>query len=441
LAEKAVEKCLLFFLERPHIMRIYGKLDILRNIHRRAMKNKFAWYLDNSSTVAESIWNRAILTVDANVLLDLYRYHSATRDSILAALASFSPRIWISHQAASEFFANRKRVIASAEKTFREAQAALDEFNKSLDGGTGKLRGYRLVPRTVVEGLEKELGAALEQAKKEIADATEKHPNYLETDPILERVLELFEGRVGEPENDADRSRLIQEAELRFKAKIPPGYLDTEKEGDRKFGDFLFWSQTIRQAKDAKLPFVLVTSEQKEDWWEKQAGRTLGPRMELIREFSVATNQPIFIYQTDNFLEISARHAGQNVTSEVVEEIREINARRRNFRPSAAVKVEQSAVIAEENNNFGILEIELLREVGMMTGSGHFEPELQGVPKVKVDMIRTPDGCGPIEVTANTGTRFDFNVHVRAAHGSMLPVGKYEMIYDAVPNTPGTGEN
>ena len=375
------------------------------------------------------------MTLDANVMLDLYRYHSATRDSILAAVEAFAPRLWVSYQAAQEFFANRKNVIASAEKTFREANTAIDELANSLDGNVSKLRGYRLVPRPTIEDFTRALEIAVGSARERIKEASKNHPNYLTADPILDRLLSLFEGKIGAEPSEANRAAMVQQGQTRFKTKTPPGYMDDGKDGDRKYGDFLFWSELIDHAKAANVPIILVTSEQKEDWWEKSSGKTLGPRMELIQEFAAATSQQIFIYQTDNFLKIAAELAGTSVTAEVVEEIREISARR--TRPHRlnppAVEVEQLPHVARSDENIGTLEIDLLREVYMMTGSGRFEPEMDCVPTVSARLIGAPDGCPEIDVTARTGTTFDFNVHIHSTvRNELLPVGHYTVEYEAV---------
>ena len=398
------------------------------------MKEKFAWYLNSSPEQAKQAWENGVLTVDANVVLDLYRYHSATRDSILAAVEAFAPRVWISYQAAQEFFANRKNVIASAEKTFREANTAIDDLTNSLEGNVSKLRNYRLVPRPTIDEFTKALETAVASAQEQINEASKNHPNYLKHDPILDRLLLLFDGKIGEKPSEDDRAKLVQQGEARFKTKTPPGYMDDGKEGDRKYGDFLFWSELLEYAKNANVPIVLVTSEQKEDWWEKRSGKTLGPRMELIQEFAAATAQQIFIYQTDNFLKIAADFAGTSVTAEVVEEIREISARRTRPRLNPpAVDVEQLPHVADRVENLGTLEINLLREVFMMTGSGRFEPEMDSVPRVSVRVINAPDGCPPIDVTARTGTTFDFNVHIHSTvRDERLPVGHYTVEYEAI---------
>lgn len=397
------------------------------------MRSEFSWYLDAIAPDFDRIWKEGVLTLDANVLLDLYRYNTATCDSLLSAIGSFGERVWVSRQAASEFFANRKRVIAASGRDFDDAIRAVDELSKTTGDGLSKLRKLRLVPRQVVERLEADVAAALSKARDDAEAARGAHPEYLSEDPILDRILSTFEGRVGAGHEPDRRADLIKEAVVRFKEKRPPGYKDEDgKEGDRRYGDFLLWSETIEFAAGAKVPVVLVTSEVKEDWWERPSGQTLGPRMELVQEFHEATGQPILIYHTERFAQLAAERAGSSLKPDIAQEILEVSARRARPHPPA-VDVEHLPQFASEEENYGTLEIELLREVRMMTGSGRLDPRMAGVPDVRATVTAAPAGCPPLYVDAATGTTFDFNVHVRPVErGRTMPVGRYVVEYECV---------
>ncbi|ADU67004.1 hypothetical protein Selin_2287 [Desulfurispirillum indicum S5] len=86
------------------------------------MKELFKWYFPLSDDEIRNIWKEGILTVDTNVLLDLYRYHEDTREALLAAINAFDGRAWISHQVAEEFFRNRNSVILSSNSAFNDAE-------------------------------------------------------------------------------------------------------------------------------------------------------------------------------------------------------------------------------------------------------------------------------------------------------------------------------
>lgn len=118
------------------------------------------------------------------------------------------------------------------------------------------------------------------------------------------------------------------------------------KEGDRRYGDYVLWSQLMDQAKAASTPVIFVTSEKKEDWWEQKGHLTLGPRLELLEEFSRETGQRIHVYRTERFLELHAARAGSKLNEHVVEEIREVDARRGRLQAPAVSLIEQVALVA-----------------------------------------------------------------------------------------------
>ncbi|MBO6636065.1 PIN domain-containing protein [Parvibaculum sp.] len=398
------------------------------------MRDRFKWYLSPSKEEMDGIWAEGFLTVDANVLLDLYRYHEQTRERLLKALEAWTDRVWLSEQASEEFFRNRRTVITSAEKTFKEATSSVEEISKAALGGISKLRGHRLVPRHVVDKFDDDVQKVISEATSEIEKAKNKHPDYLDKDQILDRILTLFDGCVGSPLDEKQRRALFEEGEKRRLEKVPPGYLDDGKEGDRVYGDFLLWRQTLDFAKARAVPIVLVTSERKEDWWEKQGGRRVAPRPELLREALQYAGQRVVIYQTDHFLEISSDRGAVEADADSVEEIREVSKERFAQRVYAmpAVRVRQQVFEATSERSTGRLVVELLRSVPSFTGSGHFEPNMDSPPYIDTSIIDSPLGTTYLRHHASTGTVFDFNVHVAGPKGENLPVGQYIVEYEAV---------
>ncbi len=87
--------------------------------------------------------------------------------------------------------------------------------------------------------------------KKNIADAKENYPNYLKNDPILNQLAEIFNGKLGEM--IVVTEELKAEAEKRKVNKIPPGYLDSGKEGDKPYGDFFYGIKFFNMPNNMKL--------------------------------------------------------------------------------------------------------------------------------------------------------------------------------------------
>ena len=153
------------------------------------MRQRFRHYLPLSEAELVQIWDDGVLTVDANVLLDLYRVHEQTRDQLLGTLQHFKGRVWISDQAAEEFFRNRTSVIANAKKDFDDAEQCLKNLEKEVGSSVEKLRSLRLVPNELAETVANEIRPTLAKARAALVATSESYPNYLDTDPLMEAVL------------------------------------------------------------------------------------------------------------------------------------------------------------------------------------------------------------------------------------------------------------
>lgn len=345
-------------------------------------------------------------------------------------LQKFEGRIWISNQAANEFIENRHSVIASAEKTFDEAIDVTKKFRKASQGFVEELKKHRLISPDELISLNKEIGDAIDKSQKQIGDAKSNYPDYLQTDPVFEKLADLFDGCIGSAPSADERDKLIAESKDRQEKKIPPGYLDSDKEGDRAHGDYILWSQVLKHAGDIDLPMILVTSENKPDWWERHSGKTIGPRPELLKEASEKAGQRILIYKTGGFTKYASVKFNLAFTEDSQTEIRLVTERRDNSIPAATVH--QEVTQTGPSYHSGYLHIDVKRPVRNITGTGQLEPNMSDIPALTVGVVECPSGAPTIHLTAGTGTVFDFNVHVRASDsGTFLPVGQYVVRYSA----------
>lgn len=396
------------------------------------MKNKFPWYFSPSEKEINDIWSIGCLTVDANVLLDLYRYNPRTREDIISALASFKGERWLTYQTAEEFLRNRKKVIVEANSDYENCRKQVDEIKKKSDDAASKISSYRLIPNSIGENLKNKIDALIEESISEIENAEKNHPKFLSDDEVLKKIEEIFSQPVGDEPSSEKMDSWKAEASRRIEQKIPPGYKDNNKDGDEKYGDYLFWTQVLEHANTKKKPIVLVTSETKEDWWEKHSGKTVGPRKELLKEAFDFSGQRVLIYQTHNFLKYSADRNETNVSEKTLAEIKSVNEQI-NRGPAVRI-VEHSHKTAGDFESNGILKVELRRPVPFFTASGAFLFEMIGVPKLEAKVLSLPnDMPEQYKAGAGTGTNFDFNIHMKSGVSSKnLPAGIYEFEYFAV---------
>lgn len=394
------------------------------------MKKTFAWYLPVTDNEISEAWEHGVLTVDANVLLDLYRYHENTRESILTALAQFSGRLWISYQAATEFIRNRSGVVISTSRDFDIALSEIDELRSSVKKSTDRVSRIRIVSEDTIVALEQSMQKSLDEVEGAIAAAKEAHPNFLQEDPIFGRILEMFDGSVGEDFAPEDVSEVRATAKKRIESETPPGYLDRGKGGDRSFGDYFLWLQVLNKAKSEAKPVILVTSERKDDWWEKHSGLTIGPRLELRKEAEEVAGQRVLLYSTERFLKYASERIGGHVDEQTVSDILEVSTRPR--KPPAVWVDSQVFSTSSDTLSSGTLFVSLNRPTYNFTASGSLDPEMTDVPVITASLVKAPEGMPKHKLRYGTGTPFDFNVHLKSeSYGVHLPTGEYEFSYRA----------
>ncbi|MGB4775964.1 MAG: PIN-like domain-containing protein, partial [Daejeonella sp.] len=202
-------------------------------------------------------------------------------------------------------------------------------------------------------------------------------------------------------------------------------------DGDKPYGDYILWRQILNYIKETKKPLIFVTSEEKEDWWEKGGGKTVGPLYDLLKEFYQETGQSFLLFKTARFLEYSSEQTGKTANLDAVAEIREIATQRYRDTPLAKV-LEQNDITNNQFKVAGQLLVEVLEPTYKFTCSGHFSPRLSDIPNLRVTLSKAPTKMPNYSIRFGTGTTFDFHVHLKSTDfGEYLPMGQYTFEYEA----------
>jgi hypothetical protein len=312
------------------------------------MKNIFNGYYKLNEEDFKSLWGNAIFVFDTNVLLNLYRYQSSTRDSLFTVIERLADRVWIPYHVGLEYQRNRLKVIAAQHKRYSEVQnivsKSISGMQSELDGLQLKKRHSHINPDKLIEGIEKIKIEFL----SELSNLEEQSISVISKDEIRERIDSLFEGKVGSsPVGQAEIDALFKEGETRYKNAIPPGFEDSKKDENspdefsyggitykRKYGDLIIWKQIIDQAKSETLKdIIFITDDSKSDWWWKidsNGKKTIGVRPELTDELSRdAGVERFYVYNTEGFLSYANEQLNAQVTDEAIEEVREVSVARR----------------------------------------------------------------------------------------------------------------
>lgn len=406
------------------------------------MKSIFPGHFRPKKEEFEKHWKESIFVVDANVLLNLYRYSDATKNELQEAITSLEGRIFIPHQAASEFLRNRLTVTSDQSKEYTSAIRTIKDLVGKISSkdrhpfiDDDKLKDFNELSNHVVVNLEEQQSALL---------------NKLSNDEILDFIETTFQGKTGKAFDDAKVRDIIQSGEKRYEAKIPPGYKDSAKDSSedatRKYGDLFVWLQTLEYAKENNCSVVFITDDKKEDWWLEQSGKTISPRPELIEEFMKETGQNFWMYSVSKFIQETASINKKVVNPDVMDEIRKISERLEKMTretsevffqtkksPTPSIRVSQEVSYCDEYENTGIIIVTLERPMRYATGSGKFKPLFADIPDFEVELVSGPENSNEeiqIDISYGCGTNKDFNVHLKA-RGGELAAGDYVFQYRA----------
>ena len=334
------------------------------------MREKFPGHFKLSDDEIRSIWENGIFVLDANILLNLYRYSDDTRKLFLKILKRLKSRVWVPHQAAKEYLRNRLGVIGQQEKAYEQTIEAIDKIEKDLKS---KRQHPFLSEKSLLS-----LCSSFDAVKAELDKSKSSHTSLIASDKVLESIEKLIGGRVGDPYDKKTMDDLAKEGEKRYELSIPPGYKDSSKKSDgdpyRKFGDLIIWKQLLDKSKSDTKDIILVMDDNKEDWWLKFQGKTIGPQPDLIEEFSEETGQKFHMYLADRFIEYAGQFLQEDVSEPAIEELkklREIEERKYMQKREMMRRVhtkERTQILREE-----IPEIEA--ELAMLKGQKRFFEE------------------------------------------------------------------
>ena len=284
------------------------------------MRSMFPGHFRPKEDEFKSLWADCMFAVDANVLLNLYRYSPDTRMALEGALSEVKDRLFVPHQAAREFLKNRLHVTAGQAEEYTKAIRDITDLSLKL----GNRKKHPFLPEPELPSFTQQVARLVDQLEQQRTVLL----NRLTNDEILQFVEQIFEGKTGKPFEKADLDAIVLEGETRYKNEVPPGYKDAKKDITddpyRRFGDLIVWKQLLAEASAKQMPVVFITDDKKEDWWVEQSGRTIGPRTELREEFITQVQKNFWMYTVDKFIEEAARASQTKVSDRVIEEILEV---------------------------------------------------------------------------------------------------------------------
>jgi len=278
------------------------------------MRNTFFEYNILDSDTLKHLWSESIFIFDTNVLLNLYRYSKETSDKFISIIKELQDRIVLPYQIGLEFNENRLSVIGEQKKLYSEFR---ERFNVIISDIENKNRN----PFFSTDILNN-LNNLRTRIDEEIFEKLQQYEISLHNDPILIQINDIFEGKINKRLEKKELQEIYKEGEVRYNSKIPPGYKDSKKEGNKKYGDLILWKEIIHISKSKGKNIIFVLDDRKEDWWLECQGQTISPRPELLREFKDQTSHLSHFYKPFQFLELYNQNSEKQINIETIEEVK-----------------------------------------------------------------------------------------------------------------------
>lgn len=254
----------------------------------------------------------SLVVLDANVLLNLYRYNESTREDLFEVLIKLGDRLWIPHQALREFWRNRLSALGSHSSTVTQTSESLEKQRKSAITNLEAWAKQTALEQVELEELRQRVHTFYDDL---IGHIEQRQPSrggsaWTSNDDVLRRLEHLLEDKIGRPLSDDQMAEALGEAQRRIEKEIPPGFRDAAKADEAAnpegaAGDYLVWLQAITEAADRALDLTLVTGDEKDDWWWLHRGAFLGPRIELSAEFRALTGRTLFALRPRDLLRLA----------------------------------------------------------------------------------------------------------------------------------------
>lgn len=260
------------------------------------------------------LWDKALFVFDTSSICTLYNLTEETKKTMVDVLGKFQERIWIPAQAMYEYLKNRDKVIMNP---IRESYQYPSELTNCrlpewLNTFLARHKDKEFHPFLDTEAYNAlsaksdQFATLVKEIKQIFKNQYQQRKTEIEAVRDNDIILDVFcSFNIGEPFSMTQIMEIVCEGGLRYKNRIPPGYMDeTQKIGTQIYGDLIIWKEVLQYAEAQHKEVILICDDVKEDWYIKHPkGNTPDtPRHELIKEFVDRVGTDFWMYPLRQFI-------------------------------------------------------------------------------------------------------------------------------------------
>lgn len=263
----------------------------------------------------EGVFASAVVVLDTNALLVPYKVGRSSLSEVARVLKLLKDqqRLMVPDHVLREFAINRIRRISDLYDSIhkRRSQSILEHHDYPI---LNEIEEYLRMAE-----LRKDLAKKKNEHDKAARQLMSKMKEWNWDDPVQGRYEDVIDAAVV-AKLEASIDDLEQEYRQRVSRSEPPGYKDESKQ-ENAAGDFLVWKSILERAGQNPCHIVLVSADQKSDWWHRSAGESLYPRLELCDEYRRASKgHAFYLISLSHLLELC------NAAPEAVNEVQRMES-------------------------------------------------------------------------------------------------------------------
>jgi hypothetical protein len=207
---------------------------------------------------AKEIIAECLVSLDANVLLAPYRIPSEPFHKIVGVYKRLAEagRLIVTGQAAREFLKHRNSVIASAIEKLNK------DVNRQLPGFENIALLKSISEYERVLAIRDEIRRKYDEQRELLKRVGDELRGWECNDPVIAAYGEILSPYIQDLDQN-EENEAIGQSKARKAEKIAPGWKDDGP------GDFIIWKTLLKKVAPKRRDLIFVTSEKKDDWWDK----------------------------------------------------------------------------------------------------------------------------------------------------------------------------
>lgn len=258
------------------------------------MKKHFPGFYPLSPQELDEFYKNSVVVFGVTMLLDLYRINGWKTFMDVIEEKIPRERRWLPYDSAWYYHNELSSVISNEISKTKTASMYLHRFKEMINNPCH----HPYLDSKLMSRFEKYVSLISEDIVK-TEDILNNNLSYGE---LKKRIQRFYEGRIGEPYDNAQMLQLQQEAKERHKNQENPCLSISNSQDERiNSNRYIVWKQIQKYAKEVQRPISLVLNRITYNWFAIY-NDVIMPQPSLVNEFKLETGVDIHITTAYDFI-------------------------------------------------------------------------------------------------------------------------------------------